>query len=271
MKEVNDIAYSHCDQRIASASRDCTVRLWCIRTRTSLRVFKGHTGSVRSVAFSPNDSKIVSRSRDKSVRIWNLQTGETEHVLEGHADSVFSVAYSASGNQIASGSWDKTAILWCSQTEQQLFRLNHPAPVCEIRFTPDGDELCSLPLDEDYFHSWNSHTGESVDRIKLGGGHVYMFLYFAEWLSHSRCWNRWMFANLVSWSSRLEAGTSIYGWGHIAHRLEAGLRLYVSIHCPRKAVAYLEALEERGPILSPVALGCRKPGSITRRYKDERH
>jgi len=58
---------------IASAGEDGTVRLWNVRRRRLLRIFKGHSGAVRTVSFSEDGAKVVSGSDDGTVRIWTVR------------------------------------------------------------------------------------------------------------------------------------------------------------------------------------------------------
>jgi len=57
---------------VASASRDCTVKLWNVADLTSERNFTGHNGDVNSCSFAANGAYIVSGSDDKSVQVFRL-------------------------------------------------------------------------------------------------------------------------------------------------------------------------------------------------------
>ena len=61
---VYSVRFSPDGTRIASGSRDQTIRLWDASTGEQLDTLKGHTFDVTSVSFSPDGKRIASGSRD---------------------------------------------------------------------------------------------------------------------------------------------------------------------------------------------------------------
>lgn len=57
-----------------SGSLDTSVRLWDIRQKQDVFVFKGHSKQVNDVFVSPDDSLITSCSDDGLVKLWNKNT-----------------------------------------------------------------------------------------------------------------------------------------------------------------------------------------------------
>ena len=65
------MTFSPDDSRLASASRDNTIRLWDVATGSCTATLNGHTDDVNSVSFSPDGSRLASASDDRTVRLWD--------------------------------------------------------------------------------------------------------------------------------------------------------------------------------------------------------
>jgi len=104
-------AFSPDSRRLASCSKDRTVRLWEIETG-ECRVLRGHTDEVYAAAFHPDGTRLATAGRDRAVWLWDLERGEEVARLPGHTDYVWSLAFSPDGKTLVSGSGDKTVRLW---------------------------------------------------------------------------------------------------------------------------------------------------------------
>ena len=70
------IVFSPDGTRVATGSRDMTVRLWETATGDEVAVLKGHEAEIVSVAFSPDGTRLVSVSMLGDVRLWGIGNGD---------------------------------------------------------------------------------------------------------------------------------------------------------------------------------------------------
>ena len=69
---VSAVSFSPDGKRLATASRDNTVKLWNSATGQEIKTLTGHTDWVRAVSFSPDGKRLATASADKTVRLWRL-------------------------------------------------------------------------------------------------------------------------------------------------------------------------------------------------------
>ena len=107
------VSFSPCGGRIASASRDCTIKVWEASTGTCQSTLSGHDGIVYSVCFSPDGKKIASGAKDKTVRIWDAATGAAigSPLLSGHGAPVTQLEF-RDATTLVSASDDGTTRFW---------------------------------------------------------------------------------------------------------------------------------------------------------------
>eukprot|EP00873_Tetraselmis_striata_P039805 jgi/Tetstr1/460069/TSEL_005389.t1 len=112
------VAFSPDGTRLASASRDNTLRVWSAVTGEEVlpRPLRGHTGMVTSVAFSPDGKRLALHGLHvpgECVKGQDTTGVERDpeaqpQPLAGHTRMVISLALSPDGKQRASASEDKT-------------------------------------------------------------------------------------------------------------------------------------------------------------------
>ena len=140
------LEFSPNGKRLASGSKDKTVRLWDTNTNEELVILQKHTGWINALAFSADGTRLASGSTDKTVNLWNTDTGELITTLTGHLNGIVALSFSPDGSTLASGSTDGTIKFWNTETGDLLpiSITEHTKWVKAVSFTEDNSALVSV-------------------------------------------------------------------------------------------------------------------------------
>ena len=140
------LAFSPDGTKLASGSKDKTVRLWDTFTNDELVTLRKHTGRINALAFSPDGKMLASGSADKTVQLWDTATGAHLATFDEHIKGIAALTFSTDGRTLASGSMDGTIRFWNTTTKMLLpIRLTaHTEWVKAVSFFEDSSTLASV-------------------------------------------------------------------------------------------------------------------------------
>ncbi len=133
-------------QRVLTACKNGTARLWDGRTGQPLLRPLQHAGEITAAHFSPDGTRIVTASLDKTARIWDAQTGQPVTAPLRHASAALCADFSPDGRRVATGSADGLMQQWNAVTGALLGptgRLENP--VHFVKFSPEGRWIAISP------------------------------------------------------------------------------------------------------------------------------
>jgi WD40 repeat protein len=114
--------------RLASGSRDATIRLWDAQG-AERGVLRGHRLTVWGLAVMRDGARIVSSSFDHDVRVW--RDGACERVLAGHRRQVGSLA-ALDAHRAISGSREGLCRIWHLDTGASSILRPHLLPLAKV-------------------------------------------------------------------------------------------------------------------------------------------
>jgi cytochrome c len=136
------LAVSPDGSMLASASWDCTARLWPLRSGAK-RVLEGHSQNVNGVAFTPDGRSLVSVGYDQAVRIWPLPDGPPNVITL--PSPLNAVAIASDGEIATAGADGKVWFLTVEAKETGEVRAA-PTPIVALAISPDGTLIAAAGI-----------------------------------------------------------------------------------------------------------------------------
>lgn len=204
-------------ERLATASKDGTCKLWNSRTGSAIATLSGHTDSVEAIKWN-GEGLIITASRDRTIKVWNADRAILVRTLTGHGHRVNTLALSSDAvcrigpydykntvfpntasmisaakekydayrqqrgpDTLVSGSDDFTLYVWNPESSKHPVKrlTGHQQAVNHLAYSPDGRYFASASFDKKV-KLWNGHTGEFLGTLTGHVGAVYQVTWSAD-------------------------------------------------------------------------------------------
>jgi WD40 repeat protein/tRNA A-37 threonylcarbamoyl transferase component Bud32 len=169
-RPVYGLAFAPDSGLLATASWDCTVKLWDVVRGREIRTLSGHTDHVNRVAFSPDGKFLATASQDETVKIWDTATGTVLRTIAFRGfPALFGLAFHPDGKRLAVTAPKGNAVTVLDVATGQTVRVfhGHRALVMNVAFSADGRFLASCDGDPaggdpGELKVWELETGREV-------------------------------------------------------------------------------------------------------------
>lgn len=148
-------------QKVVTASRDKTARIWDANSGQQLGQSLQHPRLVRAAMFTPNSELLVTIGFDGIARIWDASSGQKLSITIKHNDSINSVAISFSGKWLATGSADGMVRVSELVKGQTIAEVRHRENVHTLAFDP-VDETVLLSVSGKAATLWKLPNGRRL-------------------------------------------------------------------------------------------------------------
>jgi serine/threonine protein kinase len=164
---VMSVRFSPDGERLVSAGRDGTLRIWSPSDGREIRLLRIGGDGVRTVAFTPDGRHLVAGCRDGSVRVWTADGKKEFWQWEAHTGPVESLAVTPDGRRILTGGQDQSMRLWALDSGRLTRRIGgqvmerHWDAVLSVAILPDGTRAVSGSRDLT-MRLWDLETGREL-------------------------------------------------------------------------------------------------------------
>jgi len=166
---VTSLNFSADGARLASASKDKTVRAWNVANGAQVAMVE-LPSEANAVTWLDDGCQLAVGSADSHVRVFALPPDGTNALtlakeLEGHTAAVTALEILPGGKGLLSGSADGTLRQWDVAEAKSVRELKHEAPVTAIAVRPDGKRFASAGTNK-VVRLWNADDGKQVAELK---------------------------------------------------------------------------------------------------------
>lgn len=155
---VTTVALYSNGNKLASSSRDKSIRLWDANTGMELKKpLLGHTKWINQIAITNDEKYIISVSNDCSIRIWDLENGICDEIIySAHKGLITCVCISDDDSRMATGSSDGLIKVWDLKNRTVLYRLKgHFRAITSLRFFKESNDILFSSSQDITIRQWD--------------------------------------------------------------------------------------------------------------------
>jgi WD40 repeat protein/serine/threonine protein kinase len=164
--EVRAARWNRENDRVVTASRDGTARVWLATNGAPLFAPLREAGGVNDAVFSPDGTRVATAGRNGIVRVWRLPAVDRSMFTVRHGGPVNRAAISPDGRRLLTAGMEGIARLWDMTTgEPASAPLAHLGSAGYGAFLPDGKNFITTSGDG-VLHVWEAADARPLFAVR---------------------------------------------------------------------------------------------------------
>jgi WD40 repeat protein len=151
--EVDRATFSPKGDRVLTAARDGTARIWAAGSGEQILVLR-QSGEVHTAQFSPDGNRVLMASTSSDPTIWDAQTGA--RIVTVPSFRTIYATFSPNGRSFAVGD-DNRVQFWSAADGKQIGTLSAKGYPASVAFSPDGSRILT--------NAWSTYTYDAQSRL----------------------------------------------------------------------------------------------------------
>jgi WD40 repeat protein len=140
--EPTSLVFSPDGRKLASTSKDSTIRLWDVSSGRQIWRLDEHKSPRICIAFSRDGKTLASSGEDRQLLLWDVETGRIKVRLGWQAFAISALGFAPDGKTLATVSVEGHIRLWDLATNKTVRELaGSEAEVNAVAFSSDGKLL----------------------------------------------------------------------------------------------------------------------------------
>ena len=148
---------------MATASDDCTWKIWNLDTQENIMTGEGHKDWISAIDFHPAGSHLVTSGADKCIKLWDFMSSTISHTFQNVCSQpIWKLKFHDTGDFVLSAGGDGTIKLFDlhSLKMRQMYK-QHTDDINALNFQPYTNFFVSGSADRSV-SIWDMRTGLTV-------------------------------------------------------------------------------------------------------------
>ena len=128
---------------LVSGSKDTTIKVWDLRTKTAIQTYSGHNSSINDVQVSPDGLWVASSCSGKVVNIWDIKNKQVVNSFDFHNAPVTCIKFNPEELALSVAGEEKFATYYTLENKFEVLgkTQRESTPVTALEFDHAGEYL----------------------------------------------------------------------------------------------------------------------------------